>query len=495
MKKSTKILTLLLAVLLVIPTVFLFSSCDGNKGNGPEGTTPGTGTTDATLPTLEVKNLGGIDIKVLWPEIHADGHYLHNEIAIEGTPSNSIEQAVFERNFAVENAYNVSIISQTEFISTIPKTVRTQAMGNVSEWSAVVSTINFMTPIAQEGWLTDFNTLTHYSENAQPWWNHSLMQDFSIANARYFASGDIIYSDDFYPYCTYVNTAVSDAYQIEEDYYSLVKNKEWTLEKFHELSALVATDYSYGSDAYADTVMHGAVINANFFKAAYYSAGEGMLAFNKDGYPVWKMEKDRTQTILEKAISIVHDDNACVFSDLIDGNHAANELTLFSSNKSLFLVEELIISERLANHETKVDFKVLPFPLYEAGGEYISVLNDAALIAIPSMVTNSNDVCLVLSAMSRESVNTLTPAFFENVLTYRYMQDPGSVETLQIILNSTVAPDVATIQDWGGFLSEFKRLGQEGTATFAGVYDSNIGVAMGLLEEYCVLLDKYYANK
>ena len=97
--------------------------------------------------------------------------------------------------------------------------------------------------------------------------------------------------------------------------------------------------------------------------------------------------------------------------------------------------------------------------------------------------------------MSRESVNTLTPAFFETVLTYRYMQNPESVETLEVILDSTVAPDIATIKKWGKFMEQFKILAFANSTDFASYHRQNIGKAMGELEAYSVLLDNFYANK
>ena len=494
MKKTTKLFTAMLALLLILPLTFSLASCNKDKGNSDTGT-QGSASIDDSLPALEIKDLGGIELEMLFPEVHADGHYLVNELAIAETASNNIEEAVVLRNMAVENAYNVKIISNTMFVTDVAKAVRNEGFLGASSYSAIAAPINNkeLNAIVQEGYLTDFNKLTHYSELDQPWWNHELMQDLSVANARYFASGDIIYSDDFYPYCTYVNTAVAQTYGVEENFYQLVKNKDWTLEKFHELAASVATDYDYSQDAKGEGIMHGAVINANFFKATYYSAGKGVIGFDSKGYPVWQMTKEHATTVLDKAISIVHDDRACVFADLVSpDNHALTELDLFASNKSLFLIEELIISERLTKGDNAVDFKVLPFPLYEQGGDYISVLNDALVIAIPAMTENKEDVCLVLSAMGRESVNTLTPVFFENVLTYRYMQDAESVETLQIILDSTVAPDIATIQKWGGMMEGFKSLGVEGSSSFASVFDTNYGTAIGALEDYCVMLDNYY---
>lgn len=493
MKRTSKILSVMLAILLLCSTMLIFSSC-GDKEEETENA-GGTVSTVEGLPALEIKDFGGKEFLILWPEMHADGHYVHNEIAVTETSGDVIDSAVITRNMAVQTAYNAKIATNTMFISDVAKTVRTEYQGGTSTYSAIACSINNsnMLALQQEGGLADFNELKYYDES-QPWWNHSLMQDLSIANARYFASGDIIYSDDFYPYCTFVNKSLSSRNGITEDYHALVKNKEWTLEKFHTLAAQVQDDQVDGDpNTWSDSDINGAIVNENFAKAAYYSAGKGIVDFDSKGYPVWQMTVEHTQPILEKLIGIIHDDKACFnagqFSD-----HAVQELKLFTGGKALFLVEELIFAERITKSDATVDFSLLPYPLYDEGKEYVSVLNDSLVIAIPVMCDDKDDVCLLLSAMSRESVNTLTPAFFETVLTYRYMQDTQSVETLEVILASTVAPDIATIKNWGGFREQLKTLAFSNSTAFSSYYSGNIGKAMGLLEEYCLLLDSYYAK-
>ena len=496
MKKTFKILSAMLALLLLFSMTLIFTSCAGGEEEDVTLGADGTVSTVEGLPELEIKNLGGKEILILWPEMHADGHYVHNEIAVAETSGDVIDSAVIERNTIVQSAYNVKITTNMMFISDVAKTVRTEYQGGTSTYSAIACSINNsnMLSLQQEGGLVDFNTLKYYDES-QPWWNHSLMQDLSVANARYFASGDIIYSDDFYPYCTFVNKTLSANVGITEDYHELVKNNEWTLEKFHSFAIQAQDDQVDGDpNTWSDRDVNGAVVNENFAKAAYYSAGKGIVDFDAKGYPVWQMTVDRAQTILEKIIGVIHKDKACFNAGQFD-DHAVQELRLFTSGKALFLVEELIFAERITKSDASTDFSLLPFPLYDEDSEYVSVLNDSLVISIPVMCNDKEDIGLVLSAMSRESVNTLTPAFFETVLTYRYMQDPQSVETLNVILDSTVAPDIATIKNWGGFREQFKLLAFANSTDFSSYYSSNIGKAMGELENYCVLLDNFYANK
>ncbi len=490
MNKLSRFFTTITALVMLLGSLVTLSAC--KKNNGDEQTTNSVSNTpESNLTALEVKDLGGAEFKMAWPEVHADGHFLHNELAVTEYGSNQIDVAVYERNQYVTLTYNCKISVDTQFCSTIPKLVRTEGAAGDSSYDVVATNLQFMSPIAYEGYLADFETLEYYDES-QEWWNHRLMEDFAVTNQKFFASGDIIYSDDFYPYCICANTKLANDVGIDDNFFDLVREKKWTLEQFH-IYATRAHEELDGDGAYTVNDRHGAVVNSNFAKAVYYSSGRGMIKLDAEGYPTWAMDREHAQNVLEKLIKAWHDDDAFWnASNTISGlNHAQTELKLFNESKALFLAEELIISERIRKSDNGLqDFDILPMPLYEEGGEYICMLNDAVVISVPQMCEGKGNISLLLSAMGRASVNTLTPAFFENVLSYQYMNDENSLEMLQIILSSTVPQDVATINDWGGLMRKFKECAASGNNSFQSFYQSNISVAMNELDDYITLLEQ-----
>ncbi|MGM9683728.1 MAG: hypothetical protein ACI3XQ_09035, partial [Eubacteriales bacterium] len=447
MKKLLRFFATITAFVMLLGSLVTLSACKKNKGDEQTTNSVSSNSSESDLTALEVKDFGGAEFKMLWPEVHADGHFLHNELAVKEYSSNLIDSAVYERNQNVTMTYNCSISVDLQFCSTIPKTVRIEGTAGDSSYDAVATNLHFMSPIAYENHLADFGTFEYYDEG-QEWWNHRLMGDFAIANQKFFASGDIIYSDDFYPYCIFANTNLAMDVGINDNFYDLVREKEWTLEQLHEY-AVIGRGELDGDGAHTVNDRHGAVVNSNFAKAVYYSSGRGMIYLDSAGYPTWAMERDHAQSVLEKLIKAWHDDDAFWESKTgqISGlNHAQTELRLFNESKALFLAEELIISERIRKSENALqDFAILPMPLYEKGGEYISMLNDAVVISVPQMCDGKENISLFLSAMGRASVNTLTPAFFEKVLSHQYMNNPDSLEMLEIILSTTVPLDVATI--------------------------------------------------
>ncbi len=494
MKKTIRLLAMLMTLALLLSMTALITSCTVGEGEETTGA-DATVSTDGAISDLEVKDLGGKEFNMLWPEyIAAEGHFMYNELAIEETSGGVIESAVFERNQIVKDTYNVDIVVETMKYSTITSTVRNESSVGESSYDAIASMIAVMSPIALEGALTDFNELAYYDES-QEWWNHDVMQAYSIVNKRYFGSGDIIYSDDLYPYVVYANTALARDVQITDNFYELVKNKEWTLEKFNELAVMAVADLDDADNEVASSLddRFGAVDGTSFARALYYSAGKGVISLDKAGYPTWEMTVEHADTVLTKIIKAWHTDSAVVDVAQFNGGKTltAAEITdMFNSNQMLFMPGDLKAAQMFTTAENALeDFALLPIPLWEADSEYVCVMNDAVVLGVPTFAEGKDDISLILSAMSRESVSTLTPAFFETVLTYRYMKNPESVETLELILDSVVPRDVADIQKWGDFMGQFSRLAVEGNTNFSSYYGENISKARSAMDDYMTLLD------
>ena len=493
MKKFPKILSATLALLLLISAMAFVTSCNNNEGN-EQTDLEGTVSTEEALSALDVKDLGGREFLMLWPEyIAKEGHFLYNELAVDSA-GGVIEEAVYTRNIVAQTTYNAKLAVDVMQYAKIASTVRTEYGVGESSYDAVATMLDKLSPLALEGILTDFNTLEYYDES-QEWWNHEVMQSLSIVNKRYFASGDIIYSDDLYPYVVYANTALAEELQIDENFYELVNQKQWTLEKFHELAILAVADMDAdGEEAASMEDRFGAVDGTSFARALYYSAGKGVISLDRQGYPTWEMTVEHADAVLSKIIRMWHTDKAVVDADTqlsTTGKVSATEIMdMFNSHQMLFMPGDLKAAQAFTTMENALeDYALLPIPLWEEDSDYICVMNSAVVISIPSMASEKDDICLFLSAMGRESVNTLTPAFFETVLTYRYMKNPESVETLKLILDSVVPRDVADIQGWGGFMEQFSNMAVAGNTNFSSYHSSNISKARHALDDYITQLD------
>ena len=454
--------------------------------------------TEAPLAELDVVDLDGRTFTMLWPEyISAEGHFRHSELGLavgaEMTQGDIIETAIFQRNEMVQTLYNAEIEVNTIRYSEIVDFVRNEFNGSTSSYDVIATMNTKMSVIALEGMLTDFNDLEYYDEDQQ-WWNHDLMQSLSIVNRRYFGLGDIIYSDDLYPYVVYVNTEMAKSVGIQDDFYDLVYTKEWTLEKFHTLAKKAVADGSGdGTPATSIEDIYGAVDGKSFARALYYSAGKSVITFDDQGYPVWQMDEAHGHAVLSRIIDMWHTGNAVVdVTQLEEGKsmRAMDIINMFNSNQMLFMPGDQKAAQAFTSVDNALDdFALLPIPLWEDGSDYICVMNEAVVLGIPVMAKDQDEISLILSAMGRESIETLTPAFFEVVLTNRYMKNADSVKTLELILSSIVPRDIADIQGWGGFMDQFCKLVIENNTNFSSYYSENISVARGKMDEYITTLE------
>lgn len=474
-----KALTIFLAFLMLASVL---CACT-NPGQSEDSTT--TAAADATtvpeetekpLPELELADFNGEEFLILWPEQHPDGHFMHNEISVEESSGDMIDDAVFTRNSIVEEKYHVKIVSKRVWCSTIPSDVKKDFSVGDTSYGAFCAPIGMVTSYAIEGVCADFNDMKYYSED-QPWWNHDLMQDYSLAGARFFGLGDIIISDNYYPYCIFANSEMYKNYQFSDDLFELVVQGKWTVDKLMELCKSVPAS----SDAvwdYTDT--YGILVNPNTAKALYYAFDKTIVRPTADGDFEWLMTVDYAQNSIEKIVSFFHDDNIAYDTDDDIGHnipglsHAQTAIKMFTQGQSLFYAEELITAERLKAADSDVPFWLLPMPKYtEEQADYHCILNDATVVCVQA--NQDLDKCsLILSAMGRESIDTLTVTFFKVVLASRYMNDAGSVAMLDRILASAKAPDIVTLLNYGSFVSSLKKMAQNGSTDFASVYKSYI---------------------
>ena len=447
---------------------------------------------------LDSLDLGGRVFKMLWPEYTSDGHFKHNELGIaegaEAFRGDIIEIAIYERNLAVELLYNANIEVTTERYSDIISIVGGSVMAGHSDFDAVSTMNTKMSKLALEGFLVDFNDLQYYSEEQQ-WWNHELMQELSIVNRRYFGVGDIIYSDDLYTNVIYVNIDVADQVGLTDDFYDLVDNKQWTLETFHRYAKSAVLDCNDDGviSMYDD---FGAVGSTSFARALYYSAGRGLISYDSQGYPVL-VSATHLSTVFDRIVDIWHSNSAVVDVTALEGGSnldSSDIINMFDSGQILFMPETLKTAQTLHSTAT-IDYAILPIPLWEDDSEYRSVMDDTMVISIPITVREQDEVGLILSAMGRASVDTLTPAFYELILTGRYMNNVDSVATLELILESAVPRDVADVQGWGGFMNGFCSLAIEGYSDgIVSYYAARENLIRVKIEEYMAaleILEKY----
>ena len=467
----------------------LFAACsdkpevpaDIGTSSAAPGSSEAPAKTETALPPLDVKKYGGEEFTVLWPEPHPDGHFMHNEIAVAEENGDVIDSAVYKRNVAVETAYDIKIVQQLMWCSNISGKVESDIKAGDNNYDAFCAPIAMVVNYGASGVCADYKGMPYYSED-MPWWNHGVMDEFALRGHRFFGSGDIIFSDNFYPMTVMVNSDVYTTHKLPDDLFGTVKDRKWTFEKLIELSKDLP---SSSDDVWDGNDNYGVLVYNSALRALFSGFGGHFSSLNDAGDPEWVMTADNSQDKVEAIINFFNNGHIAYDSS---NDNAADDNKKFIGGQVLFFVAELITAERLVPLGME-DYWLLPMSLYNTDQpDYICVMNDAVVVSVPANADLERS-SLILSALGRESVDTLTPAFFDIVLSNRYINDFGSLEMLGIILDTVSAPDLAVVFNWGSCKNLIGDMARKNTVDLEGTLKPIKNTVNALIKNFSKSMD------
>ena len=456
--KATKLLSLLLALLMVCSLVLVACSGDGDE----KKTTGGNEivqTTEEVDPNdvwdLEAHNLQGHEFLFL-VKTAAAAHLARNEVYAEELTNDTVNDAVYRRNAVLEQKYNCSIRQDTT--ATFWDTAREPLMAG--EYTYDVFYSNFTTAMASSNLFVDLNTLENLQFDKN-WWDQNLRKGLTVAGACYFANGDASTSDERACQVIYFNRDLLERNNLE-DPYELVKSGNWTIDKMYEMSEACIHDengdgvYVPGEDIFAyicpgtNNWVHvaacGVTLSSVSSDGDIYMAG----ALSNDLQDVW----DELKPLLTSPHRDVSDAGS-----------------RFTSGKAAFY--SMNLAAILTMGDTTVNFGVIPFPKRNAEQEEYYTVQEAAISSsyfIPITVDKISEaqaagfesgremVGYFLNAMSYESRDTLIPAFYEQVVKRQMVQNQETADMVDLAVKNKVI-DPVVFYDFGTMQKIFRDAG------------------------------------
>lgn len=475
MKKN--ILAGFLAVVTVI-TSSLFASCSNeDTGNKPTETVGQITETGELYPDYLPNDLsfGGKDVTFL---VMGDGYnssdWQSKDIFAETDSDDPIVSAVYRRNMWLEEKYDVKI---KEVMSDEPEsTARVSIKSGLDEFQVLMCNTAGTISLMQNQLLMDLNSFDTLNLT-QPWWDQTLRENCSIAGKNYFATGDISIMDNDATWVMMFNKPLATAHGF--DPYKLVEENKWTFDEMHKMMTAVAKDNGDGVVKWEDDTF-GLATHGSNCEAFFYGAGLKVTQKDASDIPYYPQDASHTEyvvRVLEKSIDMWKDP-AVVFSANGLTTHSINTQEVFETGRSLFLAEVLQLAIRL--REMDINFGVIPFPKFESSQKNYGhfVHSTTALLSIPISCKNAENVAALVEAMAAKSMYTLTPAYYDTVLTGRSFRDEESSDMLDIILASRTF-DLGGFHmfNWGNMGGIFSQLVRQEKTNYASLYKRNISKA------------------
>ena len=447
---------LLCALLAALMLVGCFASC-GTGTESSDTTAANNATTNAEDETRE-----SLDI----PDTRYDGEELcfltrdesewsTLEIFAENQTSESdnISNAVFERNDRIFQAYGVTITELKKTTTEHHGTLSNEVAAPTGDFHAVVTNTSGSASFATNGFLWNLNAdEIEYMDFTKSWWDTNMAAGMSIDGRLYFATGDLLTSDNDATFVILFNKQIAKDAQLP-DLYSLVSNKQWTMDKFYEFEQLAVQDKDGDGKLSFDSDLCGFAYTGDVPYCMLFGGGVTMCTKDENDEPIYELDIELAQNIADKGKLIFSKDHT------VDLNAAqtSSGLTMvetgqkaFGENHALFMGEVMQCVTRLRGFEA--DFGILPYPMYnEAQGNYYSMMHfTASSVSIPKSI-NAEKVVMVSSmieAMAYHSVDTLTEQYYEINLKTKGAKDEQSGPMIDMILSSRVC-DLSYYYQWG----------------------------------------------
>jgi len=450
MKK--RFMALLLAVLTVLPTLI---AC-GAENQVADTTTAATTApvADTTTAATEETTTEGYAVKDNLPEdlkftgktisiISRGRSWCKDEVSVEALTGDVINDAVYNRNAAVEDRLGVKIVN---YLTTdndnysITETIRKQVQAGTDEYNLFANSVYATIMYTADNLFQDMSDLT-YLDLEQPYWSQGFNEAASIGEAQYFATGAICLSLYRFVFATFFNKNMFDEYQVPY-LYDVVNDGKWTLDYQREISQNIYNDLNGDGKKDAGD-RYGFITNHNMIGVdAYWSSCDlPILGKDADNFLQYAVNVERLSAAVDKINTLIWDNEGAYQVANKSADAEQDDIcTMFAQDQSAMTTLRLIHVESEDMRNMSSLYGIVPMPkLDETQDQYYSYAHDTmTAYGIPLTVVDEEleMVGAFMEALASESYRTLTPAYYELALKTKYVSDEESVQMLDLVIDS-----------------------------------------------------------
>ena len=454
MAKLKRTMAMLIALLMLVPTL---ASCSDNTPAETKETTSQQETaqtaesTDASADESETEDerikpnipesadFGGDTITFLhwyntaWTETVRQSR----DIYAEGITGEAINDAVYNRNVKIEDAYKVKIALQLEQSTDIASMVGQQVTAGDSTYDVVYQILSAAPALIQKSYFHNLFNVPNI-DLEKPWWDQNSISSLSTMGILPLVSTSINVNDKDATAALAFNKTIASNNQLE-DLYTLVREGKWTYDKLTEMAEATYND-SNGDGTMTPDDVYGFLGGRDVIDSLYHGSGSQFITKNENDEFVFTFGTERDVDVISKGIDIVN-------SVWYFNHHAWKDQSdilyrqIFETGHGLFFWMRLddVTNMRAGD----ADFGIIPIPKYEeAQDKYYSLVSQhtTGLMSIPITCAGDelSEVGMVLEALAAESHYTLIPEYIETSLKTKNSRDAESADMLDIILGNRV---------------------------------------------------------
>lgn len=445
-------------------------------------------TTEAETTPLDLLPTGkydGTEVNVL---IRSEFTY---EFDVWEQTGDRVSDAVYKRNLKIEENLGVklnyidvpgSYSNRKQYITALSASVDT----NDGEYDLCASAANYMFAVVGDGYLLDLIPNPSL-DLSQPWWSQGYVENLTVGNSLYLATGSAALNMLDNLCVTYFNKDLVKNYSLENPY-DLVRDDNWTIGKMMEMAENVVLDTT-GDGAITVDDRLGLLTYGNMLNAQFISFGLSYCARDDQGYPQVADLDERIVTALDLVTDYVEDGRLLLYKSSGETLDIATQMNeRFSYGTCLFMQQVLSSAESLRGMQC--DFGIIPMPKLDETQEryYSCAMENLTVLGIPASAKDPELSGKVLESLAIIGYTDIVPNYFEIALKGVYARDVESAEMLDLILENT----------WFDFfylnspsLNSINHLFRKQLASGGSIASAYASQKTALEKSLTALLDKY----
>ncbi len=442
-----RLFALILCAMMLAPT---FASCSENSQDGSETTasTQNAANAETTLdeiPEEELTDLqkrqmisddlpdltfNGEEFRVLTNADGYSGRVIKKiEIVADEITGDACNDAVYNRNLKLEDRFDIKISCGTA--GNPESEVNTFVTAGTDDYH-VVGFYNYQAATAISGKsLLDWNDAT-YVNLSKPWHNKLANDQATVYGTLYAACSDLSLSSMTFTYAYFANINLLEEYNYtSQDMYNLVKEGQWTVDKFIEITDPMYQDKD-GNGKPSTSDVYGFGYQPTNPPDVWLSAfNQPITQIKDDGSLEMTFMNEKTVAIVEKLVSW-HEGSEGFYRY----GSQYDEEQYFNSGNLVFAPLRFYTAYNVLR-EMEDTYTILPWPKWDEQQDkyYTSADDKFTAFGLPLTSFNNLDfVSIVYEALCAESYKTVYPEYYDTALKGKYSAEKETAEMVDLIM-------------------------------------------------------------
>jgi len=410
------------------------------------------------VPHLGEADLDGFTLTFLAAQDRADDAYDECQFNTEEQTNEPVNDAFYNRNRKIEQEYNCKIqLLTVENATKVVEKIREAVQVGSADFQVAAAGITYLSTLATEGLLYDFNTLQDSKLNLEgDWWDQAAIRDISIADMLHFITGDIVVTDNEATWAVFFNKTIVETLDLDNPF-ELVRNNEWTLDKMNEMALTAKTDDGDSTRTVTGNDQWGLIAQTYDGVAYMWGAEQAMVTKDADDLPVFRLKDQTNIDVWGDVFTLLVNQDYTAMADFFYAWNSADYKIVgqnFIDGKALFRANAISTVNSAEMREAELSYGILPMPKRDANQEEYSsscTVYWATFLTIPTVIDSSEieNTTFVLEAMAYLGKEMVTYEYYDKTLKNKRLQDTDSPDMLDLVFKNRTF-DLAAIYNWGG---------------------------------------------